>query len=151
MECAFNNVYTPNFGIEGQCTQNCVENSDGGDGGGGVNMITIIIIAVTISLALGFCGYAYCRKKRGKAEAGDKPLPSLSQDADKGKVHHFDQSDKTARTEISGKVRTEANSTASVKHGILETNLLQLLAPKCSPLRVARKRHGTWRAVERRY
>jgi hypothetical protein len=123
MECAFNYVYTTKYGIAEQCSQNCGGNSGGG--GGGANMITIIIIAVTISLALGFCCYA----------------TSSSQDADKGEVHYFDESDKTARTEISGKVRTEANSTASVKNGILlETNLLQLLAPQCSPLRVARKR-----------
>jgi hypothetical protein len=142
MECAFNSVYTTKYGVVEQCNQNCVGNSDGGGGGvgGGVDMITTIIIAVTISLALGFCGYAYCRTKRRKAEDGDKPLPSSFQGADKGKVHCFDQSDKTARTEISGKVRTEANiSTASVKNGIQETNLLQLLAPQCSPLRVARK------------
>jgi hypothetical protein len=127
MECAFNSVYTTKYGVVEQCNQNCVGNSDGGGGGvgGGVDMITIIIIAVTISLALGFCCYA----------------TSSSQDADKGEVHYFDESDKTARTEISGKVRTEANSTASVKNGILlETNLLQLLAPQCSPLRVSRKR-----------
>jgi hypothetical protein len=143
MECAFNNIYTPNFdvGLDGLCTQNCPEYSD--DGGGGVDWLTIIIIVVTISLALGFCGYAYYRRKRGKAGDGDKTLPSSPQDADKGKVHHFDQSDKTAQTEISGKVRTEATiSTATVKNKrILETNLLQLLAPQCSPLRVARKRH----------
>ncbi len=129
MECAFNNVYTTKYGVVEQCNQNCGGNSDASGGGGGVDLITIIIIAVTISLALGFCGYAYYRRKRGKAEGGDK------KDADKGKVHYFDQSDKTARTEISGKVRTEANSTASVKNGILlETNLLQLLAPQCSAL-----------------
>jgi hypothetical protein len=140
MECAFNSVYTTKYGVVEQCNQNCGGNSDGGSDGG-VDMITIIIIAVTISLALGFCGYAFHRTKRGKTEDGDKPLPSSCQDADKGKVHCFDQSDKTARTEISGKVRTEANSTANVKYGIQETNLLQLLVPQCSPPRVARKRH----------
>jgi hypothetical protein len=143
MECAFNNVYTTKFGIVEQCTQNC--GGDSGGGGGGVDMMMMIIIAVSITLALVFCGYAYYRTKRGKAvEDVDKPLPPSSQDADKGKVHSFDQSDKTARTEISGKVRTAANSTASVKNGILETNLLQLLVPQCSPIRVARKRHRTW-------
>jgi hypothetical protein len=149
MECAFNNVYITKFGIVEQCTQNCGRNigdgggggnSDGGGGGdGGDNTIMMIIIAVTISLALGCCVYAYCCMKRGKAEDVDKPLPSSSQDADKGTVHYFDQSDNTAPIEISGKVRTEANSTASV-NGILETNLLQLLAPQCSTPRVARKR-----------
>jgi hypothetical protein len=121
MECAFNNVYTKKYAVVEQCTQNCGGNSGGR--GGGANMITIIIIAVSISLALGICCYA---------KAKEKPLPSSSQDADKGKVHCFDQSDNTARTEIIGKVRTEANSTASVKNGILETNLLQLLAPQYS-------------------
>jgi hypothetical protein len=123
MECAFNNVYTKKYAIVEQCTQNCGGNSGGR--GGGAHMITIIIIAVTISLALGICCYA-------KAKEGDRPLPSSSKDSDKGKVHCFDQSDNTARTEIIGKVRTEANSTASVKNGILETNLLQLLAPQYS-------------------
>jgi hypothetical protein len=106
MEWAFNYVYTTKYGVIEQCTQNCRGNS-GGDGGV-ANMI-IIIIAVTISLVLGFCGYAYYRRKRGKTEDGDK------KDADKGKVPYFDQSDKTAQTEISGKVRTKANNTASVK------------------------------------
>jgi hypothetical protein len=114
MECAFNNVYTTKYGVVEQCNQNCGGNSDASGGGGGVDLITIIIIAVTISLTLGCCGYAYYRRKRGKAEDGDS-----SQGADKGKVHCFDQSDTTAPTEISGKVRTEATiSTASINHGI---------------------------------